>query len=351
MKLNTKLLKDMISNVNKCKPNNLLEITNYYNIVVSNNLVTLTGTDGVNYIQCNMNTKCNEDFEVIVKADQFTKLINKTTVDEVELKIKDNMLLVKGNGTYKLEIFTEEDYPFYTSNISEVFKVRTKELIDAIQVGKNIKSETLSDGIMYSYLIRDGYLIATDSIKVCCTQLTGLQTEILIPPGIANLIETISDDTCELGIDEDKTEIMVKGTGVTIYGALSEGAEEFPDVTCLFEEPFNYSIDVNTKELIDAIDRLKLFITDYDMNLIDTVFTQDSLILSTLNGSVEVIPYIKPITEQIEIELSLNSIYLQNILKSIRKPTLNIQFGDTNEFIKFECEHKFILAVADGDDE
>ena len=351
MKLNTKLLKDMISNVNKCKPNVAFEITNYYNIVVSNNLATLTGTDGVNYIQCSMNTKCNEDFEVIVKADQFTKLINKTTVDEVELKIKDNMLLVKGNGTYKLEIFTEEDYPFYTSHIDEVFKVRTKELIDAIQVGKNIKSETLSDGIMYSYLIRDGYFIATDSIKVSCTELTGLQTEILIPPGIANLVECITDDSCELGIDEDKTEIMIKGAGITIYGALSEGADEFPDVTCLFDEVFNYSIDVNTKELNDALDRLKLFITSYDMDLIDTVFTQDSLILSTINGSVEIIPYIKPIAEEIEIELSLNSKYFQQIVKSARNPILNIQFNDENEFIKFECEHKFILAVADGDGE
>ena len=254
MKLNTDLLKGMLNTVNKCKPNQLLEITSYYNIKASNNRLVLTATDSVNYIQCIANIKSKEEFEVIVKADQFAKLISKTTSKEIELKIDGDSLVVKGNGTYKVEIFTEEEYPSYEMNSCKVFNNRTKPLLHALNVAKNIKSEATADGILYNYLIRDDKLIATDSLKISYSEVKGFEENLLLPPGLANLLDSITDESCEVSINEDNTAITFKSEGVFIYGALEEGEDEFPDVVSLFEDELPYNVELDTMQLLGALD-------------------------------------------------------------------------------------------------
>ena len=92
MKVNTSVLKNMLNMVSGCKPSKVLEITNYYELDFSIEGLSLRATDGINFITVDSTIHCDEDMTVIVKADQFSKLINKTTKDMVSLKLTDNYL-------------------------------------------------------------------------------------------------------------------------------------------------------------------------------------------------------------------------------------------------------------------
>ena len=46
-------------------------------------------------------------FHATVNAALFLKLIPQITTDNIELNIKDNLLIVRGNGTYKLPLIYE----------------------------------------------------------------------------------------------------------------------------------------------------------------------------------------------------------------------------------------------------
>lgn len=352
MKVNTSLLKGMIATVSKCKPNSLLEITSYYNVCAKDKQLIVKATDGVNYIECSGEIKTDEQFEVIVKADQFTKLVNKTSSKEIDLKVKNDVLMFKGNGSYKLEIFTEEDYPSYEFEPYEVYRVKTKQLVNALAVGKNIKSNTLSDGVLFNHLIRDNKVIATDSLKVCCSNISGLDAEILLAPSVVALMDSITDEVCEVNINEDHTDILIKGKGIIIYGALAEGADEYPDVMPIFDNEFDYNGELDKGETLEALDRLRLFINNYDNDLLEITFTNSALILSTINGSVEAVNFIKPIEDDFaEIDYTINNQYLQEILKSMKGQTYKIEFSEGEDIIKLESnEDMFILALADGDE-
>ena len=84
MKVNTQILKNMLSKVGNIKANNLLEITQYYELDFNDNTLTINATDGVNFMSVSHETKTESNMKIIVKVDQFTKLINRTTKDTVE---------------------------------------------------------------------------------------------------------------------------------------------------------------------------------------------------------------------------------------------------------------------------
>ena len=352
MKVSTNSLKKMLNHVSKCKPSQLLEITNYYELLFNQQGLTLTATDGVCSISVTAPEGISEkEFSIIVKAEQFSKLISKTTSEYVSMEVKDGHLELKGNGKYNIEIFEEEDYPKYEMFEDIRFKVKTSELKEGILAGKNTKSMTASDGVLFSFLVRDEHIVASDSLKVSSVKIKGFKEEVLIPPRLALLIETLTEDTANIGINDEKTEMLIQSGNITIYGALAEGADEFPDVTPLFTQNFAHSIDINIQQMLQALDRLRLFVSTYDSGLIDCTFTQGSVVMSTGNGSVEVINYEHSLKEDIELEATLNSAHLVDIVKAIKGEVFSIKFGidgDGMDIIYFECNgNNFILGTAD----
>lgn len=353
MKLNTNNLKKMLSKMSKCKPNNLLEITQYYELHFHEDGFAITGTDGVNFIMITSEEGAQEEeAKIIVKADQFSKLISKMTSENVDLQVKADFLQVKGNGTYKCEIFTDEDYPDYEIDVDKQYRVSTLDLLHGLGAGKTAKSNSAADGVLFSYLLRQGNLIAADSIKVSYTSISGFEGEILIPPGLANLLSALEGERVVISVSPDKHDVEFVSNNIVIYGALAEGADEYPDVSFMFEDSYPYMCKVDTQATLQALDRLKLFVGTYDSGFIDLTFTDGALILSTLSGSNEIIPYHNKINElKDNLDYRLNGQYLQDLVSASKGATIELHFGE-DDSIKIESEDdKFILATSDGDDE
>lgn len=353
MKLNTNNLKKMLSHMSKCKPNNLLEITNYYELLLNEDGLTITGTDGTNYISIYSEEGAQDDEQhIIVKADQFSRLVNKTTSENIDLKVMSDYLQVKGNGTYKCEIYADEDYPDYDIEPDKSFRVNLNQLKHGIVAGKNAKSNTASDGVLYSYLVRDNKIIAADSIKISYTPIEGLDIETLIPPSLANLINALDGDVVTVSVDDTMSSILFEGSNVTVYGSLAEGVDEYPDVSFMFEDAYPFKCILDTQSTLQALDRLRLFVGAYDSGAIDMTFTDGALILSTLTGSNEILPFSKKVEGlNEEVELRINGQYLNDIVTSMLGASYELHFGDDDSLKLVSEGDAFILATADGDDE
>ena len=354
MKVNTKLLKTMLGKVGSCKPTNILEITNYYELEFSDKGFIIRATDGTNYM-----TVIDEDytqdevFSVIVKADQFTKLINKTTKEEVTLTVKSDYLEVKGNGTYKVEIVADEEYPTHSLDIEEFGELQLAPFKNAMQGAKNAKSQTANDGVLFSYLVRDECLYTADAIKVYSKDLEGIDmedVEILIPPGLATLLMSLDGDTVKVYIDKDDNKAQFVSKSVTVVGGLSEGADQYPDLAELFDEPFPHQARLSKQNLISAIDRLNLFVSLFDKGVISIVFTQDGLLLSTASNSNEMVMYETPLAEPVEYVYSVNSKYLQDLVSVADNDMLTVCFGLDDTLKLMTADSMMILATAENDE-
>lgn len=352
MKVNTSILKDMLRAVSGCKPSKILEITNYYELDFSVEGLSLRATDGINFITINYPEQCEEEMTVIVKADQFSKLINKTTKDTVTLKLTDNYLEVKGNGTYKVEIVSDEVYPTLDIDVDKEFTVTYTTLSNAITSGAKAKSNVPTDGVLFSYLVRDSEVVTADAIKVYSTELDGKDlegVELLIPPTLANLLQSIDVENIKFMVDDDCTTLRAVGQNVTITGALQEGADEYPDVIPLLTSEYPYSCEVDVKQVLQALDRLDLFIGLYDKGIIDVVFSDTNMAIATSSKSVEAIEYTKPIDLSEPFVISVNSAYMKDLFSAVDEPDVKVEFG-TEETVKL-CTKDSMMLLATADEE
>ena len=106
MKTKSDLLQKMVAKVIQGASNNkMLPITNLIGISFKDKQLKLTTTDGANIFVVKdiiHDVEDDAEFYTIVNAEQFSKLVGKTTKEYIELSNEENYLLFKGNGSYKL---------------------------------------------------------------------------------------------------------------------------------------------------------------------------------------------------------------------------------------------------------
>jgi DNA polymerase III sliding clamp (beta) subunit (PCNA family) len=345
MKVKTRLLKDMLSKLNGLKPSTLREITQYYEISFHKDSLEIKGTDGTNYVfVTTTDYKGTESGSVIVKSDQLTKLIGKTSKEEVTLTVKDNYLEVKGNGTYKVEIVADEVYPTIKVDRHNEYKLNTNNLLDGIKLGRLAKSPTSSDGVLFNFLIKNGLLFASDAIKVYKTEIDGENLDdikLLIPPQLSTLLSCLSDEQVTVYTDKDNTLVELVTDNITVVGPLAENAEGYPIMTDLFEQEFTHTVSICGNQVIAAVDRLHLFLSAYDDGVMNFVFTETELSICTSNKSIESIPYVTP-CEGVEFVCSLSCKHLKDAITCANSEIIEMGIGN-NELISITTPRTSIL--------
>lgn len=351
MKVNTQILRSMLGRVNSCKASNLLEITNYFELEFTEEGLYINATDGTNYISAFDDTSKGGEGSIIVKADQFTKLINKTTTDEVELKVKSNYLEARGNGTYKVEMVEGEIYPKLIMDEDIEYNASLEDLKGAIVGGKYAKSNVVNDGVLFAYLLRNDNIIAADAIKVYNKNIKGELEGInaLISPALANMILSLDCENLKVVTNKDNTLIKFIGQNVVVGGAIMEGADDYPDLTELFEVSSPHTVRLDRKKVIEGIDRLNLFISLYDKGAINLVFTDTTLTLSTMSKSIETVKYLEPLSDDITYVTTVNCKYLQDLLNASTDEEITIGFG-MEDLIKLDsADINMLLATTDDE--
>ena len=377
IKLETRILKRVITKARKVKPNSRLEISYFYKLDFNDEGLKLTATDGANYLEVKTDKVIVEKPAiVIVKADQLYKLVNNISAKEISLTATDEYLEVRevgAGGVYKVDILTDEEYPTISMNSDTILEVNTETLKHAFKCTKRCKSTCIYEEVLVYYLMKNEKVVTSDSIKRAFADLPGFTDEVLISPNMANMISTLDSKITRVEIDKDNQKIKFIGDNVVIIGALMEGAnkyeyhmsgacdfidyedyEYYDEITSALEKNYPYSCTIDKDVMIGAFNRIKPFIALHD-NEIDLTFKSDELVISTKNGSYEKIGYedkSATITEDITLRVDVN--LLLDILESISTSIVTVSIVTVSTFtistragfIKFESnDDVYILST------
>lgn len=336
MKVNAKLLKEMVSKAEKASSNNkLIPITQLMCIKVSDNQLTLITTDATNYFYVSKELE-SDDFYAVIPVEQFSKLVSKITSDEVELILEERALVVKANGSYSIELPLDEngDTVVYTDPISEYDEIEYSESISCKDISTVLEyvqpsiATTDSQPVLTNYFAGES-IIATNQYEVAQFNSEIIGGEHLISADLMMLLGELDGESFTYALDDNV--IIAHSNDCTIYGIL-DSIEDYPIDTLetLLNEKFQSSCKVPRQDVVNMLERIALFINKYDNKTIRLTFSKESLSASNKsNKSVESVDYSsckkhKDFTCLIDVEMLLSQ------LKAYSNDVVEIHYGREN---------------------
>lgn len=355
LKIKTVDLQEMVGKAIKCASNNkLIPLTSLMNVKVENNLLTLTTTDATNYFYTSAEVMC-DDFEVSVNADLFTKLIQKTTCENVSLYVKNGAFVVQGNGSYTMELPLDEN--------GMIIKFPKKITDDFRKDGGIIKSSTIKNILNYNkpslavstelpaltcYYCGDS-VITSDRFKICNNAMKVFDEPTLITAQLMELLGTISSEN--ITVMRGEHELIFEGSNDTVYAPITEGIETFPHeaIMSLVDSEFESNCKISRVAVLNLIERLNLFVSPYDKRAVRLTFTKDGIMFSSKKSSgVELIPYVdnsNPVDYTCMVDIEM----LRSQITSQTGETINLYYGSDIAIKMVSDNITQIVALAEDD--
>ena len=300
MTINTSTLQSMVAKSMKgASCNKMIPLTGLMAVELQDSTLTLITTDATNYLYVREFKVEGDDFYVVIQADVFSKLISKLTCEKVTLELKDNILIVKGNGKYSIELPLDEEgelikYPNPLANCnikSEPASVHLSTVKLILNTAKSALANTLEVPCYTGYYVGNK-IVATDTYKICGINIKMWDDPALISPEMMSLLDIFTDEN--IAVCRKNNAMLFESAGCTVYGTLMDSIDDYQidAIDSLLEQDFDSSCKINKSALLQLLDRLALFVSPYDKNGIYLTFTRAGLqIESKQANSVELISY------------------------------------------------------------
>lgn len=292
LKLKTKTLQEMTQKAMKGASNNkILPLTNMLAIQLSQNVLTLTTTDFSNYLEIRQDKVEGNDFYVVVQADIFSKLIGKLTTEEVSLNVESNVLTVKSNGTYKLELPVDEEgqlvqFPEYKKILSgPVTSIKLGTLKSILTTNKASVAQDLTVPALTGYYLDENGVLTSDSFVACHNKVTGLPKSFMLPYQVVELFNVFDQEDVTIQVDEK--DVIIETANATIFGKLLLEKDNFPvnEISEYLKTSFTSKCKLPKDALLSILDRLSLFVGTYDKNEVYLTFTNEGIIIESKKGT------------------------------------------------------------------
>lgn len=300
MKVVTSRMKDAVNKAIKGAGfNNLIPITSMIGIKLSDGKLRLLTTDMTNTLCIIIDKVAGDDMDITVDADKFGKLIAKTTSEDIDLSVKDDVLFVKANGTYKIPLISDEEglvtFPALSETKGKTTNVKLTSIMQAYNINKSALAKTLENPALTGYYCGD-MVISTDANVITFNDFKMFEQDepLLISPQLMQLLTLNKQE--DIKLIADKTLLTFIADDMIVQGAVMEGIEDFPadDVKAYLDEAFTSSCKVPKDLLLATLDRLALFIEPYDKNGAYFTFGRKGInIHSKKDASTETINYVE----------------------------------------------------------
>ena len=300
MKVVTSRMKEAVNKAIKGAGfNNLIPITSMIGIKLSDGKLRLLTTDMTNTLCIIIDKVAGDDIDITVDADKFGKLIAKTTSEDIDLSVKDDVLFVKANGTYKIPLISDEEglvtFPALSETKGKTTNVKLTSIMQAYNINKSALAKTLENPALTGYYCGD-MVISTDANVITFNDFKMFEQDepLLISPQLMQLLTLNKQE--DIKLIADKTLLTFIADDMIVQGAVMEGIEDFPadDVKAYLDEAFTSSCKVPKDLLLATLDRLALFIEPYDKNGAYFTFGRKGInIHSKKDASTETINYVE----------------------------------------------------------
>lgn len=357
--IGTEKMKEMVSRAIKGAGNNkLIPITSLMAIEVKDNKLTLITTDATNYLYIIEDKVVADDFYVVIDANTFSKLVSKMTCENITLNLKESVqiLEVKGNGNYKIELPLDENgqpikypNPYYKlSEVQDVGTVNRSTIQVILETIKPALATTLENPCYTGYYMKDK-VVATDTYKIASMEVPMFDEAKLISPELFDLLSVMTVE--KIKVDICNNDIIYSTPDCIVCGKFMEGIEDYAidAISGLVNTEFDSFCSVPKSALMQLLDRLSLFVGPYDKNAIQLTFTRDGLqVTSKAENGVEIINYVasdnfKDFTCQIDIQM------LTQEVKAISNDVIEMYYGEDNAIKMTDGNITIIVALLEDD--
>jgi DNA polymerase III sliding clamp (beta) subunit (PCNA family) len=295
----TSLLQQMVAKVVKGASNNkMIPITSLMAIEQKDGVLTLTTTDSTNTFKVFNKLPEQEEFYVVVPVDIFSKLVARTTTENITLTLNDDSLEMCGNGKYNIDLQLDEvgnlirfPEPKFDASGDEV-TIKSVDVKKILTTNKAALATTLEIPCITGYYCGKDEVITTDTFKVCHNPVSLFSEPALLPPELLDLLALADEEVIK--VSRNGSRIMFHTPTMSVYGVELEDIEEYPieAIGQFLDVHFTSVCTVNRTALLDVLNRLSLFVAPYDNNSLRLTFNNDSLMISSKKSNgTEAIKY------------------------------------------------------------
>ena len=300
MKVVTSRIKEAVNKAIKGAGfNNLIPITSMIGIKLSEGKLRLLTTDMTNTLCIIIDKVSGDEMDITVDADKFGKLIAKITSEDIDLSVKDDILYVKANGTYKIPLISDEEglISFTDVNIGSGPNAKTKlsSVMQAYNINRSALAKTLENPALTGYYCGDK-VVTTDANVITFNDYKMFDYEESVLISAQQMVLLTLNTSEDIDVLVTDTNIQFITDDVVIDGARMEGIEDFPinDINGYLDVAFTSSCKVPKDLLLSVLDRLALFIEPYDKNGAYFTFGRKGInIHSKKDASTETINYVE----------------------------------------------------------
>lgn len=351
LKIKTEELKDLVSKAQKAAriiPEILM--TTFLQIEVKNKVLSLSGFDGMNYFKFMQKTE-NANSLFVVKADIFFKIFAKTTSKEVVLEDKDNYILYKGNGQYKLdkEIDKSTDESiiinFPDIKLTKPYKIKTLEFIKSMERVLPGVSEVQLPIFLTGVLGRKDKLTAATEVRGIQVYAKLFKDDVLLSPEFIGIVQSFKEKEFSFGVvEKDGVEYCIANcSDGYVIGAQVLGLKDYPAKQ--LDEVFGISTDTQAKvkksDLIAVIDRFAIFADRIGGQGVEIAVNKNSLILKKEDIGEELIP-LKDVKNFKPYSCKTDILVLKRLIEKADSEELIFIFGE-EKFLMFQYENTKLL--------
>ena len=299
MTIKTETLQTLMAKAVKGASNSRFNVlTSLVHVVLENGTLYITTTDSDNYLTLIQKDVTGEDVSFTLNVNTFSKLISKTSSENIKISVSDDSISVTGNGTYKIPIQLDVDgseikYPTHEINSPEISgTVKSSVLKTIVQYNKPSLALTMEKPYLTRYMCAKDCVISGDEYNICQNNVPTFNVDTLVSSIVMDLLCMVEEEEISYKIYQNN--IIFETPTMKLFAILPDGKDDYPvsvikDITSA-EYPSDCIISKNT--MINVIDRLSIFINDDDQNGLYMTFTKDGIKMESMkNDAVESVPY------------------------------------------------------------
>lgn len=335
----------------------MIPLTSLMAIELKNKQLKLITTDASNYLYILQKDVEGDDFYVVVQAEQFSKLISKLTSENVVLELDGQVLNIKANGNYKIELPLDENgelikYPDPVAIKGKPFtEIKLSTIKTILNTNKASLAITMEEPVYTGYYVADR-VVTTDTFKMCGLNTPVFEEPAMISPELMNLLDIMTDEKISVyKKDDDILQFVSKDC--IVYGHKMEGVEDYEieTISTMLDEKFKSRCKINKTAMLSLLDRISLFVGEHDDKAIVLTFTKEGIDVSSKQSSgVESIAYIeskgfKAFTCKVAIDM------LAQLIKANASETVEMEYGNAASIKIVDGDVTQVIALLDDSQE
>ena len=348
IKLKTEVLRDMLNKAVKvCSFNKMLPLTGLVEMETNAEGLFLKTTDGITTMVIKEKIEGLEPARVTVDANIITTLVNKITTEDSELLISNNALTITGNGVYNLEIRVDESGEIVKLPAinQELANSATKEfdfkgIVERLNICKSAIAAGEDGKELRNYYLKD-MIIATDQVKVSAVSNipSMVNEELFIGVDLGRIIMDLG--FIKANYARSNENLVIVGENFVLSSTmqlddLGNYGKTLQGVQGLINSVYANKVTVKKNDLISLLDRLGIFVSEYDSSSIDLLFLPEYIKVTNQKETCdEIIKYEKAdVNGLVEFPSVLNIEHLRQLLAVLPDETIEFQFDSSMPTVK-----------------